>query len=44
VAEQLRQRAQGRTLAAWERLGSPIVRSFEPGEDWRWCYLDETLV
>jgi uncharacterized UBP type Zn finger protein len=22
----------------------PIVRSFEPGEDWRWCYVDETLV
>jgi monovalent cation/hydrogen antiporter len=22
----------------------PLVRSFEPGEDWRWCYADETLV
>ena len=22
----------------------PIVRSFEPGEDWRWCYVDETEV
>jgi uncharacterized UBP type Zn finger protein len=22
----------------------PIIQSFEPGEDWRWCYLDETLV
>ncbi len=19
----------------------PIVQSFEPGEDWRWCYVDE---
>ncbi|MDT3677939.1 MAG: UBP-type zinc finger domain-containing protein [Burkholderiaceae bacterium] len=19
----------------------PIVRSFEPGEDWGWCYVDE---
>jgi hypothetical protein len=19
----------------------PIVRSFEPGETWKWCYLDE---
>jgi hypothetical protein len=18
----------------------PVVRSFEPGEDWRWCYVD----
>ena len=22
----------------------PIVRSLEPGEDWRWCYIDETVV
>jgi hypothetical protein len=22
----------------------PIVRSFEPGEDWRWCYFDDTYV
>ena len=22
----------------------PIMRSFEPGEDWRWCYVDEVLV
>jgi uncharacterized UBP type Zn finger protein len=22
----------------------PIVRSFEPGEDWRWCYADEAYV
>ena len=22
----------------------PIVRSLEPGESWRWCYLDETAV
>jgi uncharacterized UBP type Zn finger protein len=22
----------------------PIIRSFEPGEDWRWCYLDQTLL
>jgi len=24
--------------------GHPIVQSFEPGEDWRWCYVDETFV
>jgi len=24
--------------------GHPIIRSFEPGEDWRWCYVDEVLV
>jgi uncharacterized UBP type Zn finger protein len=22
----------------------PIVQSFEPGEDWRWCYIDEAEV
>ncbi len=21
--------------------GHPIVRSFEPGEDWGWCYADQ---
>ena len=21
--------------------GHPIMRSFEPGEDWGWCYIDE---
>lgn len=21
--------------------GHPIVESFEPGEDWLWCYVDE---
>jgi hypothetical protein len=22
----------------------PIIRSFEPGEDWRWCYVHEAVV
>ncbi len=22
----------------------PIVKSIEPGEDWRWCYIDRTFV
>jgi CPA1 family monovalent cation:H+ antiporter len=21
-----------------------VVRSFEPGEDWRWCFVDQTIV
>jgi uncharacterized UBP type Zn finger protein len=25
-------------------VGHPIVQSFEPGESWRWCYVDETMV
>lgn len=22
----------------------PLMRSFEPGEDWRWCFVDQTIV
>ena len=22
----------------------PIIQSFEPGEDWRWCYVHEAMV
>jgi uncharacterized UBP type Zn finger protein len=22
----------------------PIIQSIEPGEDWRWCYIDEMVV
>jgi uncharacterized UBP type Zn finger protein len=22
----------------------PIIRSFHSGQDWRWCYVDETMV
>lgn len=21
----------------------PIIKSFEPGENWKWCYVDETM-
>jgi uncharacterized UBP type Zn finger protein len=21
----------------------PVIQSFEPGESWRWCYVDEVL-
>jgi hypothetical protein len=24
--------------------GHPVVRSFEPGEDWRWCFVHEAMV
>jgi hypothetical protein len=27
-----------------KHTGHPIVRSYEPGEDWRWCFVDETIV
>ena len=22
----------------------PIIRSLEPGEDWRWCYVDQVMI
>jgi uncharacterized UBP type Zn finger protein len=25
----------------FHRTKHPIIRSFEPGEDWMWCYIDE---
>lgn len=24
--------------------GHPFIQSFEPGEDWRWCYVDKAVV
>ena len=30
--------------AHYLRTGHPVMRSVEPGEDWRWCYRDSRLV
>jgi CPA1 family monovalent cation:H+ antiporter len=30
--------------AHFATTGHPVMRSFEPGETWRWCYLDRRLV
>jgi uncharacterized UBP type Zn finger protein len=27
-----------------KRSGHPIVQSFQPGEDWKWCYEDEVYI
>jgi uncharacterized UBP type Zn finger protein len=27
----------------WQDQDHPLVRSFEPGEDWWWCYGDQLL-
>ena len=27
----------------FQRTGHPTIRSIEPGESWRWCYLDEVI-
>jgi len=28
----------------FQQTTHPIVQSFEPGEDWRWCYADQIEV
>ncbi len=28
----------------FHRTKHPITRSIEPGENWRWCYVDEEVV
>ena len=34
--------SQGKHATAHYRASShPLIRSFEPGEDWAWCYPDE---
>ncbi|KUL53330.1 hypothetical protein ADL22_04040 [Streptomyces sp. NRRL F-4489] len=30
--------------AHYHRTGHPVMRSFEPGASWRWCFVDETLL
>jgi len=27
--------------AHFRRSAHPVIQSFEPGEHWRWCYVDE---
>jgi hypothetical protein len=26
------------------RAGHPVIQSFEPGEDWRYCFIDDATV
>lgn len=28
----------------FQSTGHPVIESLEPGENWRWCYVDESLV
>ena len=30
--------------AHFHHTAHPIIRSAEPGEDWRWCYVDQEAV
>ncbi len=27
----------------FRQTGDPVIRSFEPGEDWFWCYRDDLM-
>jgi hypothetical protein len=29
--------------AHFRETGHPVMRSFEPGEDWRWCFVDGVM-
>jgi CPA1 family monovalent cation:H+ antiporter len=28
----------------FHETGHPIIRSMEPGEAWRWCYVDQMVL
>ncbi len=28
----------------FQATGHPLIVSLEPGEDWRWCYVDQLLL
>ncbi|MFD8995037.1 UBP-type zinc finger domain-containing protein [Streptomyces abikoensis] len=30
--------------AHFQETGHAVMRSFEPGQSWRWCYVDEHIV
>lgn len=30
--------------AHFHQTGHPLIQSFEPGESWRWCYIDRASV
>jgi CPA1 family monovalent cation:H+ antiporter len=35
---------QRHATAHFRATGDPVIRSFQPGETWRWCFLDEEIV
>jgi hypothetical protein len=30
--------------AHFQETGHPIIRSLEPGEHWKWCYIDKAVI
>jgi hypothetical protein len=36
--------SQGRHATAhFQEIRHPLIQSYEPGEDWLWCYVDELM-
>lgn len=33
----------GHASAHYRATGHPVMRSYEPGEDWRWCFVHELI-
>ncbi len=29
--------------AHFKETSHPVIKSFQPGENWKWCFVDETL-
>jgi uncharacterized UBP type Zn finger protein len=29
--------------AHYKEVGHPVIASFEPGENWRWCFVDDSV-
>lgn len=34
----------GHATAHYHESDHPVIQSFEPGENWRWCYIDAAIV
>ncbi|MFB7907392.1 UBP-type zinc finger domain-containing protein [Kitasatospora sp. NPDC056076] len=34
---------QRHATAHFHNSSHPVIRSYEPGEDWRWCYVHEVM-
>lgn len=28
----------------FQKTGHPVIKSYEPGENWNWCFVDQLLV
>lgn len=35
---------EARTTKHFRSTKHAVMRSFEPGEDWGWCYVDELMI